>query len=86
MTPVSVELFAYPWDILDAGEAPFLDHCVELNLGLPVTATFAQAAAQVDYARRHGVRRFSFFNFGLLGESRLRWIQDLACVARKAGA
>jgi hypothetical protein len=57
-----------------------------LNLGLPVTTTFAQAAAQVDYARRKGLRRFSFFNYGFLGESRLRWIQDLACMARKAGA
>jgi len=57
-----------------------------LNLGLPVTATFDQAAAKVEYARRVGVRRFSFFNYGLLGENRLRWIQELGCVARKAGA
>ena len=32
MTPVSVELFAYPWDILDAGEGPFLDQCLELGV------------------------------------------------------
>jgi hypothetical protein len=57
-----------------------------LNLGLPVTATFDQAAAKVEYARRIGVRRFSFFNYGLLGEKRLRWIQELGCIARKAGA
>lgn len=28
MTPVSVELFAYPWENLDAGEARFRDYCV----------------------------------------------------------
>jgi hypothetical protein len=56
-----------------------------LNLGLPVTATFDQAAAKVEYARRLGVRRFSFFNYGLLGENRLRWIQELGCIVRKAG-
>jgi hypothetical protein len=55
-----------------------------LNLGLPATATLAQAASQVDFARRKGVRRFSFFNYSFLGESRLRWIRDLACLARKA--
>lgn len=57
-----------------------------LNLGLPATATFDQAAAKVEYARRIGVRRFSFFNYGLLGENRLRWIQELGHLARKAGA
>lgn len=55
-----------------------------LNLGLPVTNTFDQAAAKVDYARNKGIRRFSFFNYGLLGESRLQWIRDLACLARRA--
>jgi hypothetical protein len=63
MTSLSIELFAYPWDILDAGKAFFLD------LGLPVTNSFDQAAAD-----------------GLLGESRLQWIQELACLARKASA
>jgi hypothetical protein len=57
-----------------------------LNLGLPVTTTFDQAAAKVEYARRLGIRRFSFFNYGLLGENRLRWIQELGCIVRKAGA
>ncbi|HYM05484.1 MAG TPA: hypothetical protein VEU11_02895, partial [Terriglobales bacterium] len=57
-----------------------------LNLGLPVTTTLDQAAAKVEYARRKGIRRFSFFNYGLLGESRLQWIQELACLARKASA
>jgi len=55
-----------------------------LNLGLPVTTTFAQAAAKVEFARRQGVRRFSFFNYGFLGEGRLRWIQDLARLVRGA--
>jgi hypothetical protein len=57
-----------------------------LNLGFPLTKTFDQAAAKVEYARRKGVRRFSFFNYGLLGESRLQWIQELGCVARKVNA
>ncbi len=57
-----------------------------LNLGLPVTATFDQAAAKVEYARRVGVRRFSFFNYGLLGEKRLRWVQELERMARKPDA
>jgi hypothetical protein len=55
-----------------------------LNLGLPVTTTLAQAAAKVEFARRQGVRRFSFFNYGFLGEGRLRWIQDLARLVREA--
>lgn len=55
-----------------------------LNLGLPVTTAFAQAAAKVEFARRQGVRRFSFFNYGFLGDGRLRWIQDLARLVRQA--
>jgi len=55
-----------------------------LNLGLPITTNFAQAAAKVEFARRQGVRRFSFFNYGLLGDGRLRWIQDLARLVREA--
>jgi hypothetical protein len=54
-----------------------------LNLGLPMTPTFDQAAAKVAYARRQGIRRFSFFNYGLLGAGRLRWIRDLAVLARE---
>jgi hypothetical protein len=56
-----------------------------LNLGLPITRTFDQAAAKVAYARRQGVRRFSFFNYGFLGPGRLRWIRDLAILARETG-
>jgi hypothetical protein len=55
-----------------------------LNLGLPITTTYAQAAAKVEFARRQGVRRFSFFNYGFLGEGRLRWIHDLAGLMRGA--
>jgi hypothetical protein len=32
MTPVSVELFAHPWDIVDAGEGSFLDQYLELGV------------------------------------------------------
>jgi hypothetical protein len=56
-----------------------------INLGMPLTRTCADAAAKVEFARRQGVRRFSFFNYGLLGPSRLRWIHDLACIARGSG-
>ena len=53
-----------------------------LNLGEPITSTFSQAAAKVEFALRQGVTRFSFFNYSFLGEARLRWIRDLACLAR----
>jgi hypothetical protein len=48
-----------------------------VNLGLPI-ASFDQAFAKCEYALRRGVRRFSFFNYGLSGEMRLKWLQDLA--------
>jgi hypothetical protein len=48
-----------------------------VNLGLPI-ASFDQAFAKCEYALRRGVRRFSFFNYGLWGEMRLKWLQDLA--------
>jgi hypothetical protein len=54
-----------------------------LNLGEPVTSNFAQAAAKVKFARGQGVRRYSFYNYSFLGEARLRWIRDLACLARE---
>src|SRR5262249_24339997 len=53
-----------------------------LNLGEPVTSTFSQAATQVEFSLRQGVARFSFFNCSFLGEARLRWIRELACLAR----
>jgi hypothetical protein len=53
-----------------------------INLGLPLTKSFAEAAAKVDYGRNQGVRRFSFFNYSFLGEGRLRWIRELARISR----
>ncbi len=56
-----------------------------LNLGLPVTDHLRRRRPpKLNFARRQGVRRFSFFNYGFLGEGRLRWIQDLARLAREA--
>jgi hypothetical protein len=49
-----------------------------LNLGLPITPSLADAMAKVHFARKQGVSRFSFFNYGFLGSGRLRWIAALA--------
>ncbi len=49
-----------------------------LNLGLPITPTISDALAKVQFAKTLGVRRFSFFNYGFLGEARLKWIGELA--------
>ncbi len=49
-----------------------------LNLGIPVTPTLAHAATKTAFAHSQGVRRFSFFNYGFLGEGRLGWIRELA--------
>ena len=60
MTPVSVELFAHPWDIVYAGEGSCLDQYLELGVNcVHVTVSY------------HSVRRCSFFNYGLLSENRL---------------
>jgi len=48
-----------------------------VNLGLPIT-TFGHAFARCEYALKSGIRRFSFFNYGLLGNGRLKRIRDLA--------
>jgi hypothetical protein len=53
-----------------------------LNLGLPITPALSQAMAKVEYAWRHGVRRFAFFNYGLLGEERLGWVKEITRVLR----
>ena len=53
-----------------------------LNLGLPVTPSLPDAMAKVLFARQHGVSRFSFFNYGFLGEGRLQWISELAYALR----
>ncbi|MGH8247951.1 MAG: hypothetical protein ACREUU_16135 [Gammaproteobacteria bacterium] len=55
-----------------------------LNLGLPVTPSLDNAIAKVGYALTKGVRRFSFFNYGFLGEARLGWIRELSCLIRKS--
>jgi len=49
-----------------------------LNLGLPITPTLGHALAKVEFARRQGVRRFAFFNYGFLGEARLNWVKTIA--------
>ena len=49
-----------------------------LNLGLPITPTRADAEAKIEYAWRQGVRDFGFFNYGLLGNARLKWIQQIS--------
>lgn len=53
-----------------------------LNLGLPLTPDLGDAVTKVMFAEKHGVRRFSFFNYGFLGEGRLRWIAELAYALR----
>src|SRR6185437_840937 len=32
MVPVSVELFAYPWDIVDSGVEPFVEYCSQAGI------------------------------------------------------
>jgi hypothetical protein len=49
-----------------------------LNLGLPVTPTLAIASERVEYALERGIRKFSFFNYGFLGETRLMWVRQLS--------
>lgn len=49
-----------------------------LNLGLPVTPSLGDAMAKTLFAKKQGVSRFSFFNYGFLGSGRLRWIAEIA--------
>jgi hypothetical protein len=56
--------------------------CLTLNLGLPITPTLSHAMAKIDFAWRQGVRRFGIFNYGFLGEARLRWIAEIAAELR----
>lgn len=55
-----------------------------LNLGIPITPSLNDALAKVKFASRQGVTRFSFFNYGFLGEQRLRWIKQIADVLSSA--
>jgi hypothetical protein len=54
-----------------------------LNLGLPVTTSLGNAAEKVEYALKRGVTKFSFFNYGFLGEGRLGWIRELSTLIRQ---
>ncbi|MFM8984965.1 MAG: hypothetical protein ACKONH_02725 [Planctomycetia bacterium] len=56
-----------------------------LNLGLPVTPALGDALAKIRFARAHGVRRFSFFNYGFLGAGRLDWIARIAAAVSNTG-
>lgn len=56
-----------------------------LNLGLPITPSLGDALAKIQFARAHGVRRFSFFNYGFLGSGRLDWIARIAEAVSKTG-
>lgn len=45
-----------------------------------VAANLGEARARVDLLLASGVRRFCFYNLGLLTQPRLRWLQELAGV------
>ncbi len=83
----SINLLAYTADS-DAFNSDLVFTCslvrdpamlnVTLNLGLPITPTLEHAIAKIDYAWSQGIRRFSFFNYGFLGEARLGWLKKIA--------
>ena len=39
--------------------------------------------AKIEFAWRQGVRHFSFFNYGFLGEGRLAWLREIAAMLRQ---
>ncbi len=49
-----------------------------LNLSTPDASPLDSVLARVEFALRLGVRRFSVFNYGMLGEARLQWVRRLA--------
>ncbi len=57
--------------------------CLTLNLGLPTTPSLGAVMETVIFAWKQGVRRFAFFNYGLLGPARLGWIGDIARELKK---
>jgi hypothetical protein len=53
-----------------------------LNLGLPATPLLAGASRIVQFALEQGIGTFAFFNYGFLGEGRLRWVRQLSDLIR----
>jgi hypothetical protein len=53
-----------------------------MNLGAAATPTLGHAGQVAEFAWRQGVRRFAFFNYGLLGPMRLGWIGEIARTLR----
>jgi hypothetical protein len=49
-----------------------------LNLGLPATPSLAGASRIVQLALEQGIGTFAFFNYGFLGEGRLKWVRELS--------
>lgn len=56
-----------------------------LNLGLPITPDLGHAMGKIEFAWKLGVRRFAFFNYGFLGEGRLRWIGEISAALQSKG-
>ena len=50
MGPISIELFAYPWDILDEGEETFLDRCLDLGVNRVHAAVSAYMEVAAGFA------------------------------------
>lgn len=62
------------WLKLHIGERPFR---VALNAGHPDALDAANLAAKVHIARDAGARSVTFYNYGLLSERRLGWLQHI---------
>ncbi len=73
------------WSALSTETASATRLNLTLNLGLPVTPSLGDALAKIRFARAHGVRRFSFFNYGFLGAGRLDWIARIAAAVSNTG-
>jgi hypothetical protein len=53
-----------------------------LNLGLPATPSLAGASRIVQSSLEQGIGTFAFFNYGFLGDGRLRWVRQLSDLIR----
>ena len=53
-----------------------------LNLGLPATPSLAGASKIVEFALEQGIGAFAFFNYGFLGNGRLKWVRELSNLIR----